>query len=80
MWVRPRAAGGAQLVVGDRGRGIPPGDEERIFERFYQPDVSRSNGGTGLGLAIARWIAGQHGGRIWAGNNPSGGAVFVVEL
>jgi len=80
IWVRTRQPAGAQLVVGDRGPGIPPGEEERIFERFYQPDASRSNGGTGLGLAIARWIAGQHGGRIWAGNDPSGGAVFVVEL
>jgi signal transduction histidine kinase len=66
--------------VADRGPGIPPGEEERIFERFYQPDASRSDGGTGLGLAIARWIVAQHGGRIWAGNDPSGGAVFVVEL
>jgi len=80
LWVRRRQPAGAVLVVGDRGPGIPPGDEERIFERFYQPDVSRSNGGTGLGLAIARWIVVQHGGRIWAGNDPSGGAVFMVEL
>jgi two-component system, OmpR family, sensor kinase len=80
LWVRRRQPDGAVLVVGDRGPGIPPGEEERIFERFYQPDASRSNGGTGLGLAIARWIVGQHGGRIWAGNDPSGGAVFVVEL
>jgi len=80
LWVRRRQPSGAVLVVGDRGPGIPAGEEERIFERFYQPDVSRSDGGSGLGLAIARWIAGQHGGRIWAGNDPSGGAVFVVEL
>ena len=80
LWVRRRHPAGALLVVGDRGPGIPPGQEERIFERFYQPDASRSNGGTGLGLAIARWIVAQHGGRIWAGNDPSGGAVFVVEL
>jgi signal transduction histidine kinase len=80
MWVRPRPDGGALLVLSDRGPGIPAGDEERIFERFYQPDVSRARGGTGLGLAIARWIAGQHGGRVWAGNDPAGGAVFVVRL
>jgi signal transduction histidine kinase len=80
LWVRRRQPAGAVLVVGDRGPGIPAGEEERIFERFYQPDASRSNGGTGLGLAIARWIVGQHGGRIWAGNDPSGGAVFMVEL
>ena len=82
MWVRPRPPGGATLIVGDRGPGIPPGEEERIFERFYQTGASRSDGGSGLGLAIARWIVGQHGGRIWAGNapDPAGGAIFVVEL
>jgi two-component system, OmpR family, sensor kinase len=80
LWVRRREPAGALLVVGDRGPGIPPGQEERIFERFYQPDASRSNGGTGLGLAIARWIVGQHGGRVWAGNDPDGGAIFFVEL
>ena len=80
MWVRPRLPGGATLIVGDRGPGIPPGEEERIFERFYQPGASRSDGGSGLGLAIARWIVAQHGGRIWAGNDPAGGAIFVVEL
>jgi signal transduction histidine kinase len=80
LWVRRRQPAGAVLMVADRGPGIPRGEEERIFERFYQPDASRSSGGTGLGLAIARWIVGQHGGRIWAGNDPTGGAVFVVEL
>jgi two-component system OmpR family sensor kinase len=80
MWVRRRPEGGAMLTVGDRGPGIPPGEEERIFERFYQPDPSRSQGGTGLGLAIARWIVEQHGGRIWAGNEPAGGALFAVVL
>ena len=80
MWVRPRSEGGAHLIVGDQGPGIPLGEEERIFERFYQADAARSNGGTGLGLAIARWIVQQHGGRIWAGNAPGGGAVFTVEI
>ena len=80
MWVRRRPQGGARLLVADQGPGIPPGEEERIFERFYQGDLARSNGGTGLGLAIARWIVQEHGGRIWAGNAPGGGAVFVVEI
>jgi len=79
MWVQRRPEG-ARLVVADQGPGIPPGEEERIFERFYQGDPARSNGGTGLGLAIARWIVQQHGGRIWAGNAPGGGAVFMVEI
>ncbi len=72
--------GKARLIVLDDGQGIPQGDLERIFERFYQSDAARSGEGTGLGLAIARWIAQEHGGRIVATNNPSGGAAFTVEL
>jgi two-component system, OmpR family, sensor kinase len=72
--------GKARLIVLDDGPGIPPGDLERIFERFYQSDAARSGEGTGLGLAIARWIAQEHDGRIVATNNPSGGAAFTVEL
>lgn len=68
------------LVVSDDGPGIPAQDLERIFERFYQSDASRTGEGTGLGLAIARWIAREHGGRVFAGNNPQGGARFTVEL
>jgi len=40
----------------------------------------RSDEGTGLGLAIARWIAQEHSGRVYATNNPRGGAVFTVEF
>ena len=68
------------LVVSDDGPGIPAQELERIFERFYQSDRSRTGEGTGLGLAIARWIAREHGGRVFAGNNPQGGARFTVEL
>ncbi|HVH64573.1 MAG TPA: HAMP domain-containing sensor histidine kinase [Candidatus Acidoferrum sp.] len=68
------------LVVSDDGPGIPEQDLERIFERFYQSDAARTGEGTGLGLAIARWIAREHGGRVFAGNNPQGGARFTVEL
>jgi len=70
----------AALTISDDGPGIPPADLERIFERFYQSDSSRSGEGTGLGLAIARWIAREHGGRVYAANNPQGGAAFTVEL
>jgi two-component system, OmpR family, sensor kinase len=70
----------ARLVVADDGPGIPTEDLERIFERFYQSDASRSGEGTGLGLAIARWIAREHGGQVSAANNPQGGAAFTVEL
>lgn len=69
-----------KLAVADDGPGIPSEDLERIFERFYQSDVARSGQGTGLGLAIARWIAQEHGGRVYAANNPRGGAAFTVEF
>ena len=70
----------ATLVVSDDGPGIPQQDLERIFERFYQSDASRTGEGTGLGLAIARWITREHGGRVFAANDPQGGARFTVEL
>jgi signal transduction histidine kinase len=70
----------ADLVVADDGVGIPESDLERIFERFYRADPSRSGKGAGLGLSIARWIAGQHGGTITARNSSAPGATFVVSL
>ncbi|HXM52308.1 MAG TPA: HAMP domain-containing sensor histidine kinase [Candidatus Binatus sp.] len=70
----------ARLVVLDDGPGIPQEDLERVFERFFQSDASRSGEGTGLGLAIARWIAKEHGGQVSAANNPQGGAAFTVVL
>jgi signal transduction histidine kinase len=68
------------LTVADRGPGIPPGDEERIFERFHRADPARSGGGAGLGLAIAATIVAGHAGTIEATNREGGGAVFGVRL
>jgi signal transduction histidine kinase len=72
-----------RLRVRDTGPGIPEEDLERIFQRFYQADPSRTRDrepGSGLGLAIAAWIVKSHGGRISAANHPEGGAVFTVVL
>jgi len=68
------------LEVSDHGPGIPSGEEERIFERFYRLDRARSGVGTGLGLAIARGLAEKHGGHLTASNRQRGGAVFTLRL
>jgi two-component system, OmpR family, phosphate regulon sensor histidine kinase PhoR len=70
------------ISVKDKGPGVPDDQVERIFERFYQTDESRSgNEGTGLGLAICRHIIEAHGGRIWAeGNSASKGGLFRFTL
>ena len=73
-------AGWARLTVADDGPGIDPRHRERIFERFYRAESSRTGSHAGLGLAIARWIVSEHRGRILAGASPSGGASFLVDL
>ena len=67
-------------LVADDGTGLPSEATERIFERFYRADESRSGGGAGLGLAIAAWIVREHAGTIVAANNDQGGATFSVDL
>jgi two-component system sensor histidine kinase KdpD len=66
------------VSLADRGPGIPPGEEEHIFEKFVRG--GRAGGGVGLGLAICRTIINAHGGRIWAENREGGGAVFRFTL
>ena len=66
------------VELADRGPGLPPGDEERIFEKFVRGRGVA--GGVGLGLAICRTIINAHGGKIWAENREDGGAVFRFTL
>jgi len=72
----------ARLEVVDDGPGIPPGEAELVFERFYRSDQARSadEGGTGLGLAIARWIVELHRGSITVDRERPRGCRIVVEL
>ncbi|HYK12163.1 MAG TPA: sensor histidine kinase KdpD [Gemmatimonadales bacterium] len=69
-----------RVSVADRGPGIPPGEEERVFEKFYRSAGAPPGGGVGLGLTICRGIVTAHGGHIWAENRPGGGAVFQFTL
>lgn len=68
------------LSISDRGPGIPPGEEERIFEKLARGKAASNRPGAGLGLAICKGIAAAHGGRIQAVNHPQGGAQFLVTL
>lgn len=68
-----------RLEIGDDGPGIPPTLRERVFERFFRADASRSTAGNGLGLALVRAIADLHEGRIEVLSDRPG-AVFVLAL
>src|SRR5215208_5449005 len=66
---------GVKISVSNRGPGIPPGDLERIFEKFFRgdPQLTRAPGGTGLGLYIARELVERMGGRIVVRSAPGVG-------
>jgi two-component system, OmpR family, sensor kinase len=75
-------SGRVRLLVRDHGPGLPTGDADAIFERFWRAEGGRERGraGAGLGLAIVAAIVDAHHGRVGAANAPDGGAVFSVEL
>lgn len=77
-----RARGMGTLSVVDHGEGIPAALKEKIFQRFFRADSSRTRdtGGSGLGLAIVASIVAQHGGRVDVLDTPGGGATFMVSL
>lgn len=81
--VRARAEGDRLVLeVCDRGMGLPPGAEERIFEPFYRaPHLEESAvPGVGIGLTICRGLVEAHHGELTAFNREGGGAVFRLSL
>jgi PAS domain S-box-containing protein len=76
-----RTSDAVQVRVADEGAGVPLGEQERIFRKFYRADAADAYaGGTGLGLFIARGLASAMGGRLWMDGEAERGASFVFEL
>jgi signal transduction histidine kinase len=73
-----RGADRVTISVADDGPGIPPGEHQRIFERFVR--LENGSRGAGLGLPIARWIAEAHGGRLVLESSNPHGSCFTVTL
>ncbi|GAB3944655.1 ATP-binding protein [Corynebacterium tapiri] len=81
--VSQRVAGDVvHIRVTDRGLGIAPEDQQRVFERFYRVDKARSRatGGTGLGLAIVKHVVANHGGNVKLWSRLGTGSTFTLEL
>ena len=77
-----RGAGWVLFEVSDNGIGIGPGEQRRIFERFYQSDarLSRAHEGVGLGLSIVRSVVRAHGGTVSVQSAPGQGSTFTFKL
>jgi two-component system OmpR family sensor kinase len=78
----PAAARSVVVEVADRGPGLSREDADRVFERFYRVDTSRTRqaGGSGLGLSIVAGLVAAHDGVVSVSGRDGGGAVFRVEL
>jgi signal transduction histidine kinase len=74
--VQPAAV---QISVSDDGPGIPAGEVDHVFDRFWRGSGARAEG-SGLGLAIARELVRAHGGQIWVETEPGEGAIFSFTL
>ena len=74
--------GTVEISVVDQGIGIPAGEIDRIFERFYRVDPARhrSTGGTGLGLSIVKHVAATHGGEVRVWSVEGQGSTFTLTL
>jgi two-component system, OmpR family, sensor histidine kinase SenX3 len=79
---RRRSGDWAEISVTDRGIGIAPEHQQRVFERFFRVDPARSRatGGTGLGLAIVKHVLANHGGEVGLWSSPGTGSTFTMRL
>jgi two-component system sensor histidine kinase MprB len=78
--MRPLDPWSVILEVADAGPGIADQDLPRVFDRFYRATGARDMPGSGLGLSIVRQVAVRHGGAVWAGRAPEGGALLMLRL
>ncbi len=79
---RRLVGGTVEIAVTDRGIGIAPEHQKRVFERFFRVDPARSRatGGTGLGLAIVKHVLANHGGDVRLWSSPGTGSTFTMRL
>jgi PAS domain S-box-containing protein len=77
-----RSGGRIRFRIRDEGLGIPPAEQDRIFEKFFRldPNLTRGVGGTGLGLYITRELVNRMEGRVWVVSDGRTGSTFTVEL
>jgi signal transduction histidine kinase len=77
-----RSGGRVRFRISDDGLGIPPAEQDRIFEKFFRldPNLTRGVGGTGLGLYISRELVTRMNGRIWVVSDGRNGSSFFLEL
>lgn len=78
--LRPLGDGTAVVEVADAGPGIAEEDLPKVFDRFYRSSEARTLPGSGLGLAIVKQAVEQHGGAVYAGGAPEGGALMTIRL
>jgi two-component system sensor histidine kinase SenX3 len=74
--------GVVEIAVTDQGVGIPEGERDRVFERFFRVDSARSRntGGTGLGLSIVKHVVQNHGGDVRVWSQQGRGSTFTIRL